>query len=477
MRPNNTLRGESALFSRAKPYRSTFSGSTLMLNRYAQHQIASPHRIIIVGGGAAGLELATRLGNSVGKRRIAEVVLVDRSPTHFWKPLLHEVASGQIDASSHQIDYASHAKRNRFRFEQGALSSVERGRHEIIIDETTDLDDRTLLSRRTLQYDTLVLALGSVTNFCSIPGAEQHALTLETVEEAELFRRRILSGLLRLGQQQQNHGTAKTPIAVTVIGGGATGVKLAAAIRGSAEMIRAYHVASLDPTNDICIRLIEGAPRVLPALPERISTHAYEVLAGLGVNVRLDCRVRSVNADTITTADGEALPSDITIWAAGVEGPPILRGFEELPLNRTGRVMVDGELKVEDGADIYAMGDCAACIASTGNAPTPPRAQAAYQQAVYLADALVRRLDSRVVPSFSYGDQGTLISFGRSRAAGALMSELLKQPLFSNGWLAASCYRHLYHRHIVGLTGFKRAVMYTVSQWLRDRVRPTVKLN
>src|SRR5689334_8722446 len=104
-----------------------------MLNRYAQRQIDSAHRIIIVGGGAAGLELATRLGNSLGKRRRAEVILVDRSPTHFWKPLLHEVASGQIDASSHQIDYASHAKWNRFRFEQGALLSIDRGRHEIII--------------------------------------------------------------------------------------------------------------------------------------------------------------------------------------------------------------------------------------------------------------------------------------------------------------------------------------------------------
>jgi NADH dehydrogenase len=107
----------------------------------------------------------------------------------------------------------------------------------------------------------------------------------------------------------------------------------------------------------------------------------------------------------------------------------------------------------------------------------PPRAQAAYQQAVYLADALARRLDDRAVPLFSYRDQGTLISFGRAGAAGALMSELLRQPLFIDGWFAASCYRHLYRRHIVGLTGIKRAVMYAASQWLRERVRPTVKLN
>ncbi|KXV03474.1 pyridine nucleotide-disulfide oxidoreductase [Caballeronia megalochromosomata] len=450
----------------------------MMLNPYAQHQADSPHRIVIVGGGAAGLELATRLGNGVGKRRRAEVVLIDRFPTHFWKPLLHEVASGQIDASSHQIDYAAHAKWNHFRFEQGALASIDRGRREIVIDETTDVDGRPFLPKRTLAFDTLVLALGSVTNFFSIPGAEQHALTLETVEQAETFRRRLLSSLLRASHARQAApGAQRTPVSVTVIGGGATGVELAAALRGSAEMLRDYHLASLDPADDIRIRLLEGAPRVLPALPERISTRAQDVLAGLGVEVRLGCRVRSVDANAVSTADGEMLASDITIWAAGVEGPPVLRTLEGLPLNRLGQVIVDGTLQIEPGSGIYAMGDCAACAAAKGEALVPPRAQAAFQQAVYLADALARRLDERAVPLFAYRDQGTLISFGRAGAAGALMSELLRQPLFIDGWFAASCYRHLYRRHIMGLTGVRRAVMYAASQWLRERVRPTVKLN
>ncbi|MDR5794866.1 MULTISPECIES: NAD(P)/FAD-dependent oxidoreductase [unclassified Caballeronia] len=450
----------------------------MMLNPYAQRQVDSPHRIVIVGGGAAGLELATRLGNSVGKRRRAEVILIDRFPTHFWKPLLHEVASGQIDASSHQIDYAAHAKWNHFRFEQGALANIDRGRREIVIDETTDIDGRPLLPKRTLAFDSLVLALGSVTNFFSIPGAAQHALTLETVEQAETFRRRLLSSLLRSSHARQaTPGAARTPVSVTVIGGGATGVELAAALRGSAEMLREYHLASIDPASDIRIRLLEGAPRVLPALPERISTRAQDVLAKLGVEVRLGCRVRSVDEQAVSTADGETLTSDITIWAAGVEGAPVLRTLEGLPLNRLGQVIVDATLQVEPGSGIYAMGDCAACAAAKGDALVPPRAQAAFQQAVYLADALARRLDERAVPLFAYRDQGTLVSFGRAGAAGALMSELLRRPLFIDGWFAASCYRHLYRRHIMGLTGVKRALMYAASQWLRERVRPTVKLN
>jgi NADH:ubiquinone reductase (H+-translocating) len=272
-------------------------------------------------------------------------------------------------------------------------------------------------------------------------------------------------------------GAAKAPVSVTVIGGGATGVELAAALRGSAEMVRDYHLSSLDPANDIHIRLLEGAPRVLPALPARISTRAQDVLAGLGVDVRLNCRVGAVDADKVVTSEGETLASDITIWAAGIEGSPVVRRMEQLPLNRLGQVIVDTTLQVEGGSGIFAMGDCAACGASKGDALVPPRAQAAYQQAVYLADALVRRLDDREVPRFSYRDQGTLISFGRAGAAGALMSELLRGPVFIEGWFAASCYRHLYRRHIMGLTGVKRAVMYAASQWLRERVRPTVKLN
>jgi NADH dehydrogenase len=242
-------------------------------------------------------------------------------------------------------------------------------------------------------------------------------------------------------------------------------------------MVRDYHLASLDPANDISIRLLEGAPRVLPALSERISERAQKVLSGLGVDVRLGCRVLSVGENAVSTADGETLASDITIWAAGVEGPAVLRRLEGLPLNRLGQVIVDGTLQVGHDSGIYAMGDCAACVAAKGDALVPPRAQAAYQQAVYLAEALARRLDERAVPLFAYHDQGTLISFGRAGAAGALMSHLLRRQLFIDGWFAASCYRHLYRRHIMGLTGIRRAVMYAASQWLRERVRPTVKLD
>jgi NADH:ubiquinone reductase (H+-translocating) len=449
-----------------------------MANHRNRQIVETPHRIVIVGGGAAGLELATRLGNGVGRERRADVVLVDRNPAHFWKPLLHEVAAGQIDASSHQIEYAAHAKWNHYRFERGGLQGIDRERREIVVDETYDADGKILLHRRSVPYDTLVLALGSVTNFFSVPGAEEYALTLETVEQAESFRRRLLSSLLRAGHAQQSFPQpVKAPVCVTVIGAGATGVELAASLRSLAEMLRDYHLPSLDPARDIRIRLLEGAKRVLPALPEQISSRARDVLTSLGVEVLTETRVRSVHAESVVVGDDHALSSDITIWAAGVEGPPVLKTLGDLALNRLGQVAVDRMLRVDPASGIYAMGDCAACSARGDDALVPPRAQAAWQQAVYLNDAITRRLKHRPVPLFSYRDQGTLISFGHAGAAGALMSDLLRRPLFIGGWFAASCYKHLYRRHIMGLTGIRRMMMHSASQWLRERVRPTVKLN
>lgn len=449
-----------------------------MTNHRNRHAIETPHRIVIVGGGAAGLELATRLGNGVGKKRRADVVLVDRNPAHFWKPLLHEVAAGHIDALSHQIEYAAHAKWNHYRFERGGLKSIDRERREIVVAETIDAEGKILLHRRRIPYDTLVLALGSVTNFFSVPGAKEHSLTLETVEQAESFRRRLLSGLLRAGHAQQAlPQSVKAPVCVTVIGAGATGVELSASLRSLAEMLRDYHLPSLDPAQDIRIRLLESAKRVLPALPEKISIRAHDVLTALGVDVLTGTQVRSVRAKSVVVGDGKELSSDITIWAAGVEGPSVLKTLGDLTLNRLGQVTVDRKLQVDPAFGIYAMGDCAACSASGDRAMVPPRAQAARQQAVYLSDAITRRLKHLPVDLFSYRDRGTLISFGHGGAAGALMSQLLRRQFFVNGWFAASCYRHLYHRHIMGLTGLRRTVMYSASEWLRQRVRPMVKLN
>lgn len=160
-------------------------------------------RIVIVGGGAGGLHLATRLGDTIGRRCHAEVVLVDRYPTHFWKPLLHEAASGHRDPASHTIEYAAQAKRHGFRFVQGALQRVDRAARIATIGAVHDADGTEILPARTLAYDDLVLAVGSVTNFFGVPGAARHALPLENLDQAEDFRRKFLAACTKANHRAE----------------------------------------------------------------------------------------------------------------------------------------------------------------------------------------------------------------------------------------------------------------------------------
>jgi NADH:ubiquinone reductase (H+-translocating) len=450
-----------------------------MQRRKRQGGTSTRHRIVIVGGGAAGLEAATRLGNGVAKAGKAEVILVDSSPSHFWKPRLHEVAAGRIDAASHQIDYSAHARRNHFRFELGALCELDYAARAVTIDQTVDSQGRTVLPSRQLGFDSLILAIGSVSNFFSTAGVAAHALTLENLDQAEKFKRRLLASLLRVGQKKHSahEVSQRLPVKVTIIGGGATGVELAAALRGSAEMIRDYHMPMLNPSEDLSIRLIEGGGRLLPALPPRVSEDALEALRRLDVDVMLNCKVEAVTPDSVLARGGQTLSSDLTIWAAGVEGAPILRSLTELPLNSLGQVTVTRTLEVHTLPGVYALGDCASCIASEGNGFVPPRAQAAFQQAVYLSKALARKIERKSFPPFRYRDHGAFISFAHAGAVGAVKSGLFGEGLIVRGWLAALSYRYLYHQHILALTGIRRTTMYLVSQWLRDRVRPPVGIS
>src|SRR5688572_25773929 len=187
--------------------------------------VALPHRIVIVGGGAGGLELATRLGDRLGRRRRARVTLVDSGRTHLWKPLLHEVAAGSMDLYEHDLDYLAQARWHHFEFQLGRMDGLDRKRRAIRIAPT--LDETTgeeLIPRREISYDTLVIAVGSRTNDFGTPGAREHAISLDTPEDAERFHHRLVNACIRANAQPgplEPH-----QLHVAIIGGGATGVEL-----------------------------------------------------------------------------------------------------------------------------------------------------------------------------------------------------------------------------------------------------------
>jgi NADH dehydrogenase len=439
---------------------------------------AAAHRIVIVGGGVGGLGLATRLSESLGRAGLARIVLVDRWPTHFWKPLLHEAASGQLDPATHQLQYAVQAQRHGFEFEQGELTALDRAARHITLRALHDADGREILPARQLAFDTLVLAMGSVTQYFGVPGAAEHALPLESVAHAEAFRRKLLDACLRANHARRARtAQADTPVSVNIIGAGATGVELAAAVRDTVRLLNRYSPFSLDPVRDFRIRLIESGTRVLPALPETISARAQRMLASLGVEVLSATRVTEVRPDAVLTDGGTPLASDIAIWTAGISGPPALRTLDGIAVNRNAQIQVNRTLQCTNDANIFGLGDCAACPADDPGAFLAPRAQVAHQQALFLARALKCRIAGDALPEFVYRDAGTLVGFGREGTIGSLSSSLLTQPVFVDGWLATAVYKLIYRRHVMTLTGFARMALDTASHWLRRRVHPVIRLH
>ncbi|MCG5262665.1 NAD(P)/FAD-dependent oxidoreductase [Cupriavidus gilardii] len=439
----------------------------------------SAHRIVVVGGGAGGLELVTRLGDKLGKRGAAHVTLVDRSPTHIWKPLLHEVAAGSMDQNTHQLEYAAQALWHHFEFQQGELTGLDRTRKTISVAACVDQDGIELLPARDIPYDTLVLAIGSVTHFFGTPGAAEHAIALDTVEQAERFRRRLISACVRAQNglaRGDSDGDGRPDVDVVIVGAGATGVELSAELRNTAQVLNAYGLHRLDPRRDIHITLIEGGPRILPALSERVSKETAELLRKLDVRMLVGERVTEIGPDAVLTASGKRIPAELTVWAAGITAPPVLKTLG-LPLSRQGQIVVKQTLQSEEDPDIFAFGDCASCPWPAKQTTVPPRAQAAHQQASFLYDALRARLEGRPLPEFQFKDLGSLVSLGRFTAVGNLMGGLIGGSMFIEGLMARLMYTSLYRMHVMALHGAVRMALDTVAHWLRSKTHPRVKLH
>ena len=448
------------------------------------------HRFIVVGGGAGGLELATRLGNRYGPQRNkgaarAQVTLVDRNPTHIWKPLLHEVAAGSMDPFTQELEYAAQARWHGFEFQQGELAGLDRAAKRISLSPVVDDDGAELLPPRELEYDTLVIAIGSTTHFFGVKGAPEYSLALDTVGQAERFRKRLIAACMRAEHQvhecveSESDGAVSTEprIQVAIVGGGATGVELSAELRNTAQVLSAYGLHKLDPRHDVGIVLIEAGPRILPALQERVSTATAELLTKLGVKLMIGETEAEVAPGLVRTASGKTVRADLTVWAAGIKAPEILSQLDGLPVNRLGQLSVRRTLQTEIDDNIFALGDCAACAWPGNERNVPPRAQAAHQQASFLLKAFAARLENRPLPEFTYRDFGSLVSLGHFSAVGNLMGGVIGGNMLIEGLFARFMYMSLYRLHIAALHGYARMVLDTFAHWLRRTTLPRVKLH
>ncbi|CAI8743671.1 MULTISPECIES: NAD(P)/FAD-dependent oxidoreductase [Pseudomonas] len=429
------------------------------------------HRIVIVGGGAGGLELATRLGKTLGKKGSASITLVDANLTHIWKPLLHEVAAGSLNSSEDELNYVAQAKWNHFQFQLGRMSGLDRETKQIQLAATLDEDGRELLPARTLGYDTLVIAVGSNTNDFGTLGAAQHCLFLDTRKQAERFHQQLLNHYLRAHAGDQ----ANEQISVAIVGAGATGVELAAELHHAAHELAAYGLDRIQP-KDMHITLIEAGPRVLPALPERISVPVHKTLEKLGVTVMTNAAVSEVTADELRTSNGDVIQASLKVWAAGIRAPGFLKDIDGLETNRINQLVVRPTLQTTLDDNIFAFGDCAACPQPGSDRNVPPRAQAAHQQASLLAKGLKARLEGKPLPTYAYRDYGSLVSLSRFSAVGNLMGNLTGSVMLE-GWLARMFYVSLYRMHQMALYGTFRTLMLMLGSRIGRGTEPRLKLH
>jgi NADH:ubiquinone reductase (H+-translocating) len=436
---------------------------------------STPHRIVIVGGGAGGLELATRLGDRLGKRRKALITLVDKSRTHLWKPLLHQVAAGSMDLNDHELDYLYQARWHHFQFSLGRMDGLDRARKEIHLAPTLDETGREVIPARTIPYDTLVLSLGSTTNDFGTPGAAEHAISLDNAEQAALFHSRLLNACLRANAQTEPLRPEQLHIAI--IGAGATGVELAAELHNTIREFVSFGLERIDPERDIKITIVEAASRILPALTDRLSSAVLQLLKNIRVDVLTGERVTEVSAVGVKTATGREIPAELVVWAAGIKAPDLLKGLDGLEVNRINQLVVTRALQTTQDPNIFAFGDCAACPWPEKNGWVPPRAQSAHQQASHLARMLPRHIAGQPIEPFQYRDFGSLISLGKFSTVGSLMGAITRGSVMIEGYFAMLMYRSLYKMHELALHGFTKVFLDTLARILTRRTEPHIKLH
>ncbi len=432
-------------------------------------------QIVVVGGGAGGLELVRKLGDKFGRERF-DIILVEPHRTHIWKPLLHEVAAGSLDANLDEVGYRSHGHRWRYRFFMGRLETIDRAAGQVVIAPLLDEDGVEIIGRQRVRYDYLVMAVGSVTNSYGTPGADKNCIFLDDRGDADRFRMKLLNQCLRVSRQMIADPASDARVRIAIVGGGATGVELAAELYNAAAGLRHYGLEVFDESR-LEITLIEAGPRILPALPEKLAEAAREELETLGVRVLTNARVAEVTETGVVTATGETIAADLRVWAAGVKGADFLRDIAGLETNAANQLVVRQTLQTTRDDRIFALGDCASCPQEGSDRRVPPRAQAAHQMADTAFANLCAMIEGRALKPFIYRDFGSLVSLSTYSTVGSLMGGLIGGKLAIEGRLARFVYVSLYQMHLMAIHGWLRGLALIVVGHVNSVIRPRLKLH
>ena len=431
--------------------------------------------IVIVGGGAGGLELVTSLSKHYNKGQY-KITLIDKEKTHIWKPHLHEVAAGSLDSHYEQVDYLNLASKFNFEFVWGEMSNLNKETKTITVKQKINSSGEEILPEREVKYDNLIIAVGSTSNHFGTPGVKDYSFSLDDLASANSFHETMLEKVLQKEHKDNDSGH----FSVSIIGGGATGCELAAQLHQSTRQLSQFGLEKLK-NKPIKITVINAADQLLPGLSQKISDGAKQILDDLEVKVLNSSKVIALEKNkAIIDHKGENMElfADLIVWAAGVKSPDFLSQLG-LETNRANQFIVNGQLQTSDSS-IFAIGDCAS--AKWINAPkegmnVPPRAQSAHQMSEYLVKYIDKINNGQKVPDFVYKDFGSLISLGSGETVGTLMGFMQGKSLFVEGKVAKLMYLHLYQHHQIKINGLIPAFFLLIGKLIQKRFKPTVKLH
>ena len=368
---------------------------------------ATQHRVVIVGGGFAGLTAAQKLRHAP-----VQVTLIDRCNYHLFQPLLYQVATGSLSPANIAAPLRNILKRQK--------------NTQVLLAEVIGVDTvnrRVVLSDGSVDYDTLIVATGASHQYFGHDNWEKFAPGLKTIEDATHMRRRILLAF-EAAEREPDPQKVRSWMTFVIVGGGPTGVELAGALGEIANDTLRNDFRNINPS-EARIILVEGTDRILPPYPPSLSESAKKMVEHLGVTVRTGALVTDVKEESVTIREGdkvEEIPTRTILWAAGVLGSPLGRIVAEATgaqLDKAGRVVVQPDLTVSGHPEIFVLGDLANFSHQTGK-PLPGVAQPAIQEGRYVGDAIARRLRGAPIQPFHYKDRGNLATIGRAAAVADL---------------------------------------------------------
>lgn len=385
-------------------------------------------KVVILGGGFGGLAAARAL------YKTAEVTVVDRHNYQTFLPLLYQVSTAGLAADHVAYPIRGALRKTSVKFRMGSPLSIDHKNKEVKLD-----------SLDVLKFDHLIVALGSTTADFGIPGVTEFTLGMKSVNEALTIRAEIMRRFEDLCRFEDD-----TRLAITVIGGGPTGVEMAGAI---AELIRGpLKSDQKQAAAQIDITIIEAGDRLLPTFSPILSKRTKKDLEKLGVKVLVGSPVAGVENRKITLKDKQVLPSEITIWAAGVKGSNAMAQLS-LPVSGN-RVVVEPTMQVKNYPNVWALGDIAGALGKDGR-PLPMVAPVAIQQGKFIAKQITRLSSGKELKEFKYLDKGSMATIGRNKAVVEVKGFKLSGPIAWLIWVAL---------HLFYLLGGRNKIT-TIADW------------